>query len=584
MIYSNIVPEKKVREVQRETLDVIATSLEKSFGPNGSTTAIIKNIDQNGTNISVEYTKDGHTIVKNIQFMNPIERSVQDILTELTRYVVKEVGDGTTSAILLCRYVFNELCDNKFFNLKNYYDSADLINMINTVISDINSKIMERSRECTIDDIYNIALISSNNNEEIAGTIKAIYEKFGMDVFIEVGISNEVDNIVKEYDGMVLDTGYTDICFVNEKDKNRASIKNPKIYCFNDPIDTPEMLSMLDAILDHNILRCYKPGSMYEPIPTVIFGKGISPDTSSYFETVVKLMNAYPGAVPLLMVTDIHQDYMYEDIAKMCGAPFIKKYLNPELQEKDIEAGLAPTVDNICDFCGSADLVQADQVKTKIINPAKMFNEDGSYSDEYTTMLSYLETQVEKAKNEDAGIEQIARTKRRLNSFKGNMVDFLIGGITIADRNNLKASVEDAVLNCRSASINGVGYGANYMAYTTLYEQSNYDNNEYEYEDVINLLVMAYEELIYDLYKNEIKCEYDGDYDEFFKDLRRNKCPLNIRTQEYDHSVVSSIKSDVIILETIGKILTLMFTCNQYLLQTPAYNVYTAYDASDSDD
>ena len=572
MIYSNIVPEEKVREVQRETLDIIAKSLEKSFGPNGSTTAIIKNIDQNGTNISVEYTKDGHTIVKNIQFMNPIERSVQDILTELTRYVVKEVGDGTTSAIILCKYVFDALCNSKA--LENW-SSAELINTINQKINLICDKIMEYANDCTLDDIYNIALISTNNNEEIAGTIKAIYEKFGMDVFIEVGISNEVDNIVKEYDGMVLDTGYTDICFVNEKDKNRASVKNPKIYCFNDPIDTPEMLSMLDAILDHNILRCYKPGSMYEPIPTVIFGKGISPDTSSYFETVVKLMNAYPGSVPLLMVTDIHQDYMYEDIAKMCGAPFIKKYLNPELQEKDIEAGLAPTVENICDFCGSADLVQADQVKTKIINPSKMFNEDGSYSDEYTAMLNYLETQVEKAKNEDAGIEQIARTKRRLNSFKGNMVDFLIGGITIADRNNLKASVEDAVLNCRSASVNGVGYGANYMAYKILLE----DFKKHEDNIFIDILASAYDKLLSILYKENYESEEERI--KLFSDMI-NYGPWNIRTKEFDNKVLSSIKSDVVILETIGKILTLMFTCNQYLLQTPAYNIYSYTDNNDN--
>ena len=79
----------------------------------GSTTAIVKNIDKNGVNIAIEYTKDGHTIVKNIQFLNPVERSVQDMLTELTRYVVKEVGDGTTSAIILCKtmtYIVNNFC------------------------------------------------------------------------------------------------------------------------------------------------------------------------------------------------------------------------------------------------------------------------------------------------------------------------------------------------------------------------------------------------------------------------------------------------------------------------------------------
>ena len=560
MIYSNIVPENKVREIQKETLDIIAKSLEKSFGPNGSVTAIVKNIDQNGVNIDMEYTKDGHTIIKNIQFINPIERSVQDILTELTRNIVKGVGDGTTSAILICREIFNAFLNSTVISS---LPANEVIKQFNDTVNKITDRILKKSKECTIDDIYDIALISTNDNKEIAGTIKAIYEKFGLDVMIETGISNEVDNIVKEYDGMMLDTGYTDICFVNEKEKNRATVRNPKIYCFNDPIDTPEMLSMLDAILDHNILRCYRPNSMYEPIPTVIFGRGISPDTSSYFETVVKLMNAYPGQVPLLMVTDIHQDYLYEDIAKMCGAPFIKKYLNPELQQKDIDAGLAPTVENIFDFCGSADMVQADQLKTKIINPSKMFNEDGSLSEEYNTMLNYLKTQVDKAIKEDAGIEQIARTKRRLNSFKGNMVDFLIGGITIADRNNLKASVEDAILNCRSASENGVGYGANFMAWKAINDIIEED----ESNSMLLSLKTAYDNIIKILYSN-----YD------FNTIKKNSfyynCPMNLRNGKYDYKVKSSIKSDIVILETISKILTLMFTCNQYLTQTPMHNIY----------
>ena len=103
-IYSNIVPNDIVRDVQRRTLAVISDSLTNSFGPKGSTTAIVNNVDSEEVGISVEHSKDGHTIVKNIKFIYPIERSVQDLLTELTRHVVKEVGDGTTSAIILCRF------------------------------------------------------------------------------------------------------------------------------------------------------------------------------------------------------------------------------------------------------------------------------------------------------------------------------------------------------------------------------------------------------------------------------------------------------------------------------------------------
>ena len=209
-------------------------------------------------------------------------------------------------------------------------------------------------------------------------------------------------------------------------------------------------------------------------------------------------MNQYPGTIPLLMVSDIHQEYLYEDIVQMCGAKFIKKYIDPNIQQKDIEAGLAPSLETICDFCGHADQVRSDQLKTQVIRPAKMFNEDGTKSDLYNTMLTYLETQVTKAINDDAGVNEIARTKRRYNSLKGNMIDFLIGGVTLSDREALKSSVEDAVLNCRSAATNGVGYGANFMAYQTLYGMK--EEPKYASDPIVNILFTAYRNLMSILY------------------------------------------------------------------------------------
>ena len=566
-IYSNIVPENVVRKKQQDTLKLISDSLVKSFGPMGSHTAIIKNLDQNGVNIEVKYTKDGHTIINNIVFKDSIERSVQDLLTELTRYIVKEVGDGTTSAILLCNEIFNALCNNEEINKES---PADIIKHFSKIIKEINTRIESMARECTIEDIYNIALISTNNNEDLSMTIKNIYEHYGMEAYIDLGISNEIDNIVKEYDGMTLETGFADNSFINNPSNNTSSINSPKIYAFADPIDTPEMLGFMDKILYDNILRCFEQGSVYEPVPTVILCKKISPDTSSYFRTIINLMNKYPGEIPLLIVSDIHQEELYDDITMMCGAPMIRKYLNPDLQQQDIDKGLAPTVETIINFCGSCEAVISDQLKTKFIRPSKMFNEDGSYSDDYNAMVRYLETQIEKCENESASIDTIYRLKRRYYSFKSSMIDLLIGGVTTADRENLKASADDAISNCRSAAKYGVGYGSNFMALDVISKML--DEPEYKNDPIVNVLNDSYIKLsviLYNsLYNDENKamaCVCDS---------IANGCPLNLRTREFDKKVLTSIKSDITILDTINNILTLMFTCNQYLVQAPYNNIY----------
>ena len=98
-IYSNIVSENKVREKQKETLQIIADALTKSFGPKGSTTAIVKNMDKNGVNISLDYTKDGHTIVKSIAFSiakssNPAT-SFSLISTQVANSLIASLPDAT---------------------------------------------------------------------------------------------------------------------------------------------------------------------------------------------------------------------------------------------------------------------------------------------------------------------------------------------------------------------------------------------------------------------------------------------------------------------------------------------------------
>ena len=565
-IYSNIVPENIVRKKQLDTLNIISNAIEKSFGPMGSHTALAKAV---GNSLELEYTKDGHTIVSNMVFKDTIEISVQQLISDLTRHIVKEVGDGTTSAVILSRNIFDELYHSNSISLGA--SPTSIIESFNTIVSSLKDIIEKKSRECTIDDIYNIALISTNNNEDMANIIKNIYAKYGMDVFIDVGTSITSDNIVKEYDGMTLDTGIADMCFVNDHKNNVCSIKNPKIYAFNDPIDTPEMLNFLDAILELNILSAYRQGSVIEPTPTVILCKNLSPDTSSYFDTVCKMLNGPGGdTIPLLIVSDIHQEDLYEDIVHMCGAPLIKKYLNPDIQKEDIDKGLAPTPETIQDFCGSADLVVSDQLKTKIINPAKMFNDDGSYSNDYLSTLAFLENELKKAQENGEGINITGKLKRRINSFKGNMIDLLIGGVSNTDRNNLKASVEDAVLNCRSAAKYGVGYGANYMAFSAIHELL--EDDTYKGNDIAAIIHNAYTELCATLYGSMV-----GDYKEG-KEIAEKTLeygsPLNIRTNRFDKTVLSSIRSDIVILDTVTKILTLMFTCNQYLVPTPAHNIY----------
>lgn len=70
MVFSNIVNESKLREIQLETLEILKNAVSKTFGPYGSNTIISKD------GALSRYTKDGHTVLSALQFADPIAKAV----------------------------------------------------------------------------------------------------------------------------------------------------------------------------------------------------------------------------------------------------------------------------------------------------------------------------------------------------------------------------------------------------------------------------------------------------------------------------------------------------------------------------
>lgn len=577
--FTNIVPKEKLREVQLNTLKILANVLSKTAGPRGSNTQLLFSQRSN------EYTKDGHNVLSQIKFYRPLENAIQSEMKEITRYIVKTVGDGTTSAVLLSYEIFKSMCEAET-NLPPY----KIMSIFNEIVDEMINIIESNKRECTLTDIYDICMIATNGNEDVSKSITQIYKEFGMDIFIDVGISNTSDHQVKSYDGLTLDVGYPTPAYINtsgnSQESGRASIRNPRIYAFEDPVDTPEMLAFLEAIVSKNIIDPLI-NQTFEYTPTVILAPSISRDANKLMVELEKTMYSFDQAnqaeqkPPILVITDakIHEE-QFNDICMLCGVPTIKKFIDPDIQKKAIESGDAPTPETVINWCGSADLVEADTTNTKFVNPKCMFeiDEDGNrkYSSVYNGLINYISQELDIAykNNEDNNVT--GNLRRRLNSLKTNLVEYLIGGITVTDRDSIRDLVEDAVLNCRSAAKNGVGYGANFEAFNAIshvIDNTTDDDNKYVIKRAI---YFAYYHVLYNLYSTVFDDENIDD--EIVNSLRHREMPINLATLEYDGKVLCSIETDVAILKAISKVVMVMFTANQALIENPMNNVYLNND------
>ena len=191
MLGTNIVKGEEFRKIQQDTLHVIKDSLLNTFGPNGSTTMIKKAPGEFAIT-----TKDGHTVLSNIKFTGVIESTVVQELNELTTHIVKTVGDGTTSAIILSSIIFDNLVEKELQG----HPSA-IIRAFKEAVEEIIERIDENNeatKEVTLEDIYDIALTSTNNNELIANYLYDIYATTYFNKFINDVFNNNFDLTTKD--------------------------------------------------------------------------------------------------------------------------------------------------------------------------------------------------------------------------------------------------------------------------------------------------------------------------------------------------------------------------------------------------
>lgn len=585
-LQSNIVGGDVLKKIQGTVLRDMKNAIISSMGPAKSNTLILTG--NSSSNILAEYSKDGNKIVKNILYQNPIEMSIQTEIRNITSHIERVVGDGTSSAVVLSSLIFDQFVEN----MKNAKNPYKLMRDFAKAVENIKDDILSRKRECTIEDIYNISYIATNGNEDISNRLADVYKNYGMNVFIDVSASINENTYTKEYDGLTLEVGYSDPSYMNTNEgvSRIGNKKTPaRIYAFQDPIDTPQMVSYFDKIAKDVMQHIQDVGNA---VPTVILAPCISRDMNGLMRKIISTLSSYKDEdrtqkPPFLVITNINgiNNNHYHHIAQLCGCKMIAKYIDPDMERKDQEDGIAPTLDTILDFCGYAEQVESDANGTKFIRPENMYekengnikeDEDGMpiLTTQYNSIIGFLSAELQRATTTGEHVGEAASIKRQINALKANMIEFFVGGVSISDRDSLRDLVEDAVLNCRSAAAYGVGYGANVEGFRSvagILETMDKNNETDELYPYYEIIYKAYVEIMTILYGTVIE-----DDEEISRTVLKSldNGPYNLTTEEFDGKVLTSIMSDITILDTISKIVSIMFTSNQALVQAPNLNMY----------
>lgn len=619
-VHSNSVGKEASRIVHLEVLKEVSDIVMKTAGPKGSTAMIMK-----GNEFPV-YSKDGKKVAEHIKLHGTVENGILSQVLQITQNLVSRVGDGTTSAIRLTYLIFKELVKAEMDNEldMNSYDIISYFKKAAQLVSDV---IQEHGRPFTIDSVHDICMISTNGNEELSDIITKLYKKYGSNVYIDLKTSNTSDYMTKEYDGLSIEKGYATPAYINRMD-GTCHLRNARIYVFKDPVDTPEMIGFFTRIVYDNILtpfdnlrrinelrknpqvaRAFPREKLEEMeknsemIPTVIMCPFISRDLSTTLETLESLLYNFDSdettrmsKPPIAIVNNLsrHLDEL-SDISLLCGCKVIAKYIDGSVQKADIASGKAPTIDNVTSFCGYAEEVIVYDVFTKFINPQNMFvteevdgeekfvlDEDGNrvYSETYNSIVNFLKSQLELAEQE-GDIVATRMLKRRVSTLMSSLVELYIGGISITDRESVKDLADDAIRNCRSAAMSGIGYGTNFEGFLAAHSILEDKSSELDKATIlfVEIIFNAYARVIEEIYSKSIPANMVHDL--LNSSFAKGK-PVNLRTLSFDGpQVLTSIDTDITVLDCISRIVSVMFTSNQVLIESAFENSYAAIDSSE---
>jgi len=163
-------------------------------------------------NKAIQFTKDGVSVAKKIQFKDSEEDAGAQMLITAANKTVKECGDGTTLTSL-----FTQEFVSKLFSLCKDGDVNQILDEWERQVNIVVEILKERSTKIeSIDTIYNIALTSCKN-ERLAQLIHEIYRKVGLRASISVQMSQESPNSYYEVTkGLNFDGGLIHPLFSNQ--------------------------------------------------------------------------------------------------------------------------------------------------------------------------------------------------------------------------------------------------------------------------------------------------------------------------------------------------------------------------------
>lgn len=429
LLRGNVVSGDAHRQALLTALSTVSQIVSRTMGPHGCNTLVR---DAMGDHFA---TKDGYTVLQRLTFLQETATMVLDHARSVSRALVRKVGDGSTSAVVMSDSLYRSFVEK---SLTDLYPAGAVQATMLAAAEVLGDAIRKQARQVSDADLALVATVAANNDPEIGKLIADAYIKYGSTANVLVVEGGEQTVVTQEAGYRVL-RGMAHECFANEvsiegSQPTVARLKGAAVMIFNDLVDSTVLASIVAPQMNNMITR---------GIPFVLVAREYADDV---IQTIAKFKASTPGA-PILFI-----DHAMRTRRGSARLGDLAAVLNCKVATRDFAT--ITDKEQTAAYFGIASEVRSTGSETVFLLERV---EDGAR--QRAAELEEQIARVDESNNSEALSDELAELRSRVRALLGTEVTISVGGSSQQERKALLYLVDDATLAVRSAIRGGVVEG-----------------------------------------------------------------------------------------------------------------------------
>jgi chaperonin GroEL len=392
-------------------VNIIADAAQVTLGPRGRNVLLEKSFG------APVVTKDGVTVVKEIELEDKFENMGAKMIREVATKTADVAGDGTTTATILSRAILTEGLRLQVAG----FDPMSLKRGIDAAVEKVVEGVHGQSRKVrSKEQVAQVGTIAANGDAQIGDNMAEAMERVGQEGVITIEEGKGLETVLDVVEGMQFDRGFLSPYFVTDPERMVAEIEQPYILLHEKKISNmQELVPLLERIAQSGR-------------PLLIIAEDVDGEALAAL-VVNKLRGTLNCTAVKAPGFGDRRKAMLEDIAILIGGRVVAEELGMKLEHIDL-ADL-----------GSCQRVIMDKDNTTIVDGAGKKKDIAGRADQIRAQIAETTSDYDREKLQE-----------RLAKLAGGVAVIRVGAATEVEMKDRKARVDDALHATKSAAEEGI--------------------------------------------------------------------------------------------------------------------------------